>query len=268
MLDNPYYYNGTIKKIIAVFGSIFNNIHTAKIIDGAMTNISRVPLAYGPKEHTLARLNYNNDPASVGSPRDVAVRVPRMSFEITGIEYDTGSKLNRLNQTLIPIAGDTEHKRRQWQSVPYIINLQLSVYSRNQDDALQIVEQIFPIFTPDYTIAVKDLEGPNTSINVPITLGGVTFSDDYEGSFETSRRTLIYTLDFSLKCRFVASPNADVGIIKTVQVKILDNTVPSTNAAGDIIPTTAAAGGVQVQVNPLTAGPDDTYTIETTFGFV
>ena len=254
MLDNPYYYNGTIKKIIAVFGSIFNNIHTAKIIDGKMTNISRVPLAYGPKEHTLARLNYNNDPESVGAPRDVAIRVPRMSFEITGIEYDTGSKLNRLNQTLIPIAGTTDHKKRQWQSVPYIINLQLSVYARNQDDALQIVEQIFPIFTPDYTIAVKDLEGPNTSINVPITLGGVTFSDDYEGSFETSRRTLIYTLDFSL----VASPNSNVGIIKTVQVKILDDTVP----------TSTAAGGVQVQVDPLSAGPDDTYTIETTFGFV
>ena len=132
------------------------------------------------------------------------------------------------------------------------------MYARNQDDALQIVEQIFPIFTPDYTIAVKDLEGPNTSINVPITLGGVTFSDDYEGSFETSRRTLIYTLDFSLKCRFVASPNSNVGIIKTVQVKILDDTVP----------TSTAAGGVQVQVDPLSAGPDDTYTIETTFGFV
>jgi hypothetical protein len=260
MLDNPYYYNGTIKKIIAVFGSIFNNIHTAKIIDGKMTNITRVPLAYGPKEHTLMRLNYNNDPDSAGAPRDLAIRVPRMSFEITSIEYDTGSKLNRLNQTLIPIAGTTISKARQWQSVPYNIGLQLSVYARNQDDALQIVEQIFPIFTPEYTIAVKDLEGPNTSIDVPITLNGVAFSDEYTGNFETTKRTLIYTLDFNVKCRFVATPNTNVGIIKTVEVKLYDTTLTN-----DPDP---ASGGVKVEVNPSTAGPNDVYTIDTTFGFI
>mgnify|MGYP003649112336 CR=1 FL=1 len=259
MLDNPYYYNGTIKKIIAVFGSIFNNIHTAKIIDGKMTNVARVPLAYGPKEHTLARLNYNNDPNSKEAGL-IAVKVPRMSFEISSIEYDTGSKLNRLNQTLIPIDGTTMSKARQWQSVPYNIGLQLSVYARNQDDALQIVEQIFPLFTPEYTIAVKDLEGPNTSIDVPITLTGVTFSDDYAGSFETTKRTLIYTLDFNVKCRFIASPNTNVGIIKKVEVKLYDTTISDN-------PDTAS-GGVKVEVDPSDAGPDDVYTIETTFGFI
>jgi hypothetical protein len=260
MLDNPYYYNGTVKKIIAVFGSIFNNIHTAKIIDGKMTNITRVPLAYGPKEHTLMRLNYNNDPKYHEQTPVVAVKVPRMSFEITGIEYDTGSKLNRLNQTLVPIGDDTYRKQRQWQSVPYIINLQLSVYARNQDDALQIVEQILPIFSPEYTIAVKDLEGPNTSINVPITLTNVSFTDDYTGSFDSTRRTLIYTLDFALKCRFFAAPNSNVGLIKTVEVQIYDTTTSDN-------PETAT-GGVKVQVDPIEAGPDDTYTIETTFGFI
>lgn len=259
MLDNPYYYNGTIKKIIAVFGSIFNSIHTAKIVNGKMTNIARVPLVYGPKEHTLARLNYNNDPGSKEQPL-VAVKVPRMSFQIASIEYDTGSKLNRLNQTLIPIEGNTNHKQRQWQSVPYNIGIQLSIYARNQDDALQIVEQIFPIFTPEYTIAVKDLEGPNTSINVPITLTGVSFSDEYEGSFETGKRTLIYALDFNVKCRFIATPNSNVGVIKTVEVKLLDTTLTEN--------PTVAAGGVQVQVNPLPAGRDDTHIIETTFGFI
>ena len=260
MLDNPYYYNGTIKKIIAVFGSIFNNIHTAKIVDGKMTNISRVPLAYGPKEHTLARLNYNNDPKYPDETPLVAVKVPRMSFQISSINYDTGSKLNRLNQTLIPIPDTTYLKQRQWQSVPYIIGIQLSVYARNQDDALQIVEQIFPIFTPEYTIAVKDLEGPNTSIDVPITLTGVTFSDDYEGNFETGRRTLIYTLDFNVKCRFVASPNSNVGIIKTVEVKLYDTVLTNT--------PDVATGGVKVEVDPTDAGPSDEYTIETTFGFI
>jgi len=260
MLDNPYYYNGTVKKIIAVFGSIFNNIHTAKIIDGKMTNISRVPLAYGPKEHTLARLNYNNDPNSTGSPRPLAVKVPRMSFEITSIEYDTTSKLNRLNQTLLPISGTSLSKARQWQSVPYNIGLQLNVYARNQDDALQIVEQIFPIFTPEYTIAVKDLEGPNTSIDIPIALTNVTFSDDYEGSFETSKRTLIYTLDFNVKCRFVATPNSNVGIIKKVQVQFYDTTLTNN-------PDTAT-GGLQLQVIPPSADVDDVYTIETSFDFI
>jgi len=260
MLDNPYYYNGTIKKIIAVFGSIFNNIHTAKIIDGKMTNITRVPLAYGPKEHTLMRLNYNNDPDSIGGPRPLAIRVPRMSFEITNIEYDTASKLNRLNQTLIPIGGTTMSKARQWQSVPYNIGLQLNVYARNQDDALQIVEQIFPIFTPEYTIAVKDLEGPNTSIDVPITLTGVAFSDEYAGSFETTKRTLIYTLEFNVKCRFVAAPNTNVGIIKTVEVQLYDTTL--TDNPDD------ACGGVKVEVDPSTAGPNDVHTIKTTFGFI
>lgn len=253
MLDNSYYYHGTIKKIVAVFGTLFNNIHTAKLIDGDLNAVTRVPLAYGPKEHWLARIRQN----SVDHKEtEIAVKVPRMSFEISSIAYDSASKLNRLNQDIISSANG--NKEYYWQTVPYIIAMQLSIYARNQDDALQIFEQIIPTFCPEYSVAVKDLAVPGTTTDVPIILTGTTFSDDYEGDYQTSRRTLIYTLDFNIKVQF-AGQTTRSKTIKTVTSNLLDTTLMEGGTPIDKI---------TVRLGNLTTDTPDSYTTVTTFGFL
>jgi len=206
MLSNPYFYNETLKKTVAVFGTLFNDIEIANISAGKMVGVQRVSLAYAPKEKYLARIEADVE-------NDIGLKLPRMSFEMTGLSYDAEVKLNRLNRTVQ--TNDEGNKVKVWQNAPYTLSFDLNIMSRGQDEALQILEQIIPHFNPNYTVTVKGLEGPESKTDIPITLEGVNFEDGYEGDFESSRRLLIYTLSFSLKTKFSFFPST-VGLIETV----------------------------------------------------
>ena len=181
-----YFYHEIIRRTVISFGTIFNDIHIRhkNSNDGVISDM-KVPLAYGPVQKFLARIEQQPN-----LNKATQISLPRMSFEMNSIQYDPSRKVG-VTQTFK--ASDGTNLKKVYMPVPYDIGFELNILTKLNDDSLQIVEQIFPIFTPEYTIAVKDLEGPNTSIDVPITLTGVTFSDDYEGSFETGKRTLIYT---------------------------------------------------------------------------
>jgi hypothetical protein len=257
MLKGSYFYNGTIKKVVSVFGTLFNNIYTGKVVSGKMMNVNRVPLAYGPKEHFLMRVRTNE---SAEYPTDIAIKLPRMSFEMTSIAYDSSSKLNKINQRNFPIAGDTNRVFPVYQSVPYVIGMQLSIMSRSQDDALQIFEQIIPTFTPEYTVTVKDFEGPGTLTDMPIILNSTNFQDNYDGDFASTRRLLIYTLDFSIKVRFSGDINSN---ITRPVIKIVD-----ANVYGDMnVGISEPIDKVNVKLGDLVNDTPEDYTVITTFGF-
>lgn len=256
MLSGTYFYNKTVRKSVAVFGTLFNNI---KILRPGATE-EKVPIAYGPRAKFLARINSDTS----GSKADtIAIKVPRMSFELTSMEYDNESKLSRFNKRNIAIDGDLNNVNTIYQSVPYIIGMQLNVLSINQDEALQIVEQILPTFSPDYTVSIKELEGANTVTDVPIILNSVTFQDDYEGDFET-RRAIIYTLDFSMKVKF-AGGTTKQGLIRKVDSFFftdVDTDLKTNNPYG------IDNENIRVAVDDNDSPPlDDTDTITTTFGF-
>jgi hypothetical protein len=135
--------------------------------------------------------------------------------------------------------------------------MQLSIIARHQDDALQIFEQIIPYFNPEYTVSVKDLEGPGSLTDIPFILNGTTFQDEYEGDFESGRRTIIYTLDFTCKVKFSGPPTPPSAYIKFVEADFYDKIDLAAN------PVTA----VDVSLgNPVTDTPDN-YTVITTYGF-
>lgn len=148
----------------------------------------------------------------------VAIKLPRMSFEILAMNYDATRQLAKVN-SFSRSSNSTNSKTKFFSPVPYIINFQLNIYAKTQDDALQVVEQIIPYFSPQYTIAVKPLSGfSDIKEDVPITLQSITFTDDYEGSME-QRRTIIYTLDFEMKINFYG-PTTDLKIIRQSDVDI------------------------------------------------
>ena len=226
MLNGKYFYNQVVRKSVAVFGTIFNNI---KIVRKNSTE-EKVPIAYGPRKKFLARIQADTEAAG---DRTIAIKMPRMSFEITSIDFDAASKLSKFNKRNIAISSSTTKVNTLYQSVPYTIGMQLNIFATNQDDALQIFEQILPTFTPEYTIAIKNLEGSGTVTDVPIILNSTSFSDDYEGDFET-RRTLTYTLDFTMKVRF-AGGTTEQDIIRTVDTFFYTDTDQPTakiNGAG------------------------------------
>lgn len=256
MLSGTHFYNKTLRKSVAVFGTLFNNM---KILRPGATE-EKVPISYGPRKKFLARINSDT---SGSLSETIAIKLPRMSFEMTSMEYDGESKLNKFNKRNIPIAGEPNRVSTVYQSVPYIVGMQLNVYALNQDEALQIVEQILPTFAPEYCVSIKELEGSGTVTDVPIVLNSVGLSDDYEGDFET-RRTILYTLDFSMKIKFAGGAGKE-NVIRTVDT-FLFNDVDTALKANDPYGTNNT--NIRIEVDASDEAPlDDTDTITTTFGF-
>lgn len=223
-MTSGHFYHAHIRRIVTVFGTIFNNINIIrKDQTGKVIHSIRVPLAYGPKAKFLQRLDEQKDLQG----NKVAMKLPRMSFEITTMVYDATTKLNRNNMVTSIDANDTTKQDAVRTFAPYRMNFQLSIMAKNQDDALQVMEQILPYFQPEYTVTVKELDSVNVTTDVPFVLTNVTMEDTYEGDF-TTRRAIIYTLDFEARVRFYG-PISRRSVIKYSDIDFITNDVAKTD---------------------------------------
>ena len=211
-----HFYHQIFRKTVIGFGTLFNGITIHR--DGDSTDpsaIIKVPLAYGPTQKFLARIEQQPD---LNKP--VSMSLPRMSFEFTGLEYDTSRKVGATQTFVTSIKSDKKDVRKVYMPVPYNMQFELSVMTLLNDDALQIVEQILPYFQPNYTITVDLVDTIGEKKDIPITLDQVGFEDNYEGDY-TARRVLLYTLSFTAKTYlFGPVPTTPKDLIKKVSIGI------------------------------------------------
>jgi len=227
-----YFYHKRVRSAVSVFGSLFNNLFVLrKNSAGETISQVKVPLSYAPKRNFISRLESMN--SGEQAERRVAIKLPRMSFEITSITYDNTRQLNKMNSLNKVLSGSTVSRQKIFSHTPYNINFDLNIYAKSQDDALQIVEQIFPFFTPQYTVTVKPFSNiADLTEDVPITLTSTNFSDDFEGAIE-QRRTIIYTLSFEMKVNFYGPLNTGK-VIREVSNNIF---IIDSASGGDYIKT-------------------------------
>ena len=208
MLNNNTYYHEAIRKSIVAFGRLFSDIRIIrKNDDNSVEQTIKVPLAYAPKEKWLVRLD--SDP---GLNNYTYVSLPRMSFEIVSYAYDPSRKTNKLNRITCENLNGS-NKKRVFSPAPYNIDISMYIISKTQEDGMQILEQILPIFTPEYTLSVNALPDLNIKQSVPIILNSVMVNDEYDGDFQT-RRFVTHTLNFQMKTNVYGNVN-DQGIITT-----------------------------------------------------
>ena len=211
-----YFYHERVRRSVAIFGRVFNDIYVLrKNSAGAVISTVKVPLSYAPKAKFLDRIR---EQADLASGQRVALKLPRMSFEIVSYTYDPTRQLQKTSSFMQ--TGSTAAQRAKINTyVPYNITFQLNIYAKTQDDALQIVEQIMPYFAPQYNLTMAPISAyPDLKEDVPITLQSVDFADDFEGDVAT-RRTIIYTLTFEMKANFYG-PIADKNVITKAIPKI------------------------------------------------
>jgi len=238
-----YYYHEIIRKTIIAFGTTFNALEIKhKEQDGTAFSEMNVPLSYGPAQKFLARLEQQAD---LNKP--VQITLPRMSFEMTNIAYDSTRKAG-VTQTFK--ASDGTNLKKVYMPVPYNIGFELNIFTKLNDDALQIVEQILPYFQPSFNLTVDLISSINEKRDIPLVLDNISFQDDYEGSFEV-RRALIYTLSFTAKT-YLFGPIAATteGLIRKVQADVYADTN-----------TTTAKREMRYTVvpDPIDAGPTDDF---------
>lgn len=213
-----YFYHEKIRKSVAIFGRLFNNIYVIrKTASGGVLNQLKVPLAYGPRMKYLERIRQQAD---LPDDAQVAVKLPRMAFEISAISYDQTRQLTKLSNFKNISPSGINNRQKFYSPVPYNIDFELSILAKNQDDALQIVEQILPTFNPQYTLTIAPFleEYPDFREDIPIIITGVNFQDDYQGQQET-RRTIIYTISFTMKVSFYG-PIGDGAIIRRADANV------------------------------------------------
>ena len=215
-----YFYNEILRRTIISFGTLFNNI-SIKHNDSSdnVTSVVKVPLAYGPTQKFLARLEQSPD-----LNKSTAITLPRMSFEFTGLVYDPSRKVTTTQQFVAKDPTDGSETKKSYMPVPYNMQFELSIMTKLNDDMLQIVEQILPYFQPAYNLTVELVESIKEKRDVPIVLENITMQDDYEGDF-TTRRVLVYTLRFTAKTYlFGPVSSASKDIIKKATISYLTGT--------------------------------------------
>lgn len=245
-----HFYHEKIRKCVAVFGTMFNNLYVLrKDSSGAVISQLKVPLSYAPKQKFLERIRETENL----SDEKLAVKLPRMSFEISSLYYDPVRQLPKVNS--FSEQDDTGTTRKKfYTSVPYILNFQLNILSKTNEDAVQIIEQILPFFSPSYTVTMKQFSDyPDIKEDIPISLIGISYSDDYEGQLE-NRRTIIYTLDFEIKTAFYG-PISSSGIIRKAIVDFRNPDVSNSLTDSDNI-----FERITVEPFPLDADSRDSVT--------
>jgi len=208
------FYNESIRKLIIGFGSLFNDINVErKGSDGNIKESIRVPLSYGPKEKFIRRIQ---ESSSISDAAHTQMTLPRLGFDITGIQYDPSRKGNKLRKRKA-VSEDGLIQSYNYSEVPYIISLGLYAFTRNQNDNLQIIEQILPYFAPEFIVTMK-VNSVNDNVDIPIILNGVSTVEEYEGEFD-ARRNLTSTFEFSAKT-FIYGPVRSNSVVKQVSIDI------------------------------------------------
>ena len=244
-----HFYNQGMRKMTVAFGQVFNNIQIKRQGSDSTIQSIRVPLAYAPKEKFLVRLDQQPNLED----RQFAVTLPRMGFEISGIEYDGSRKLTKV-QKFKTTKTNTGVMNFNYMPVPYNISYNLYCFTATAEGGLQIVEQILPYFQPDYTVTINVVPEMGIKRDVPIVLNNINYEDSYSGDFE-SRRAVIYTLNFTAKT-YLYGPASTQKVIRETQADMHTD-----------LPAATREERITVVPNPESADADDDFGFTTTISF-
>jgi len=213
---SEYFFHDLIRKYVVVFGRTFSDIIVQRTNANNITADIKVPLEYIPKEKAVARLV--SDP---NLDRPFSVLLPIMTFEIVppGMVYDSERKIGTLTKKTIRNPTDKNHLQIMYSPVPYNIYFDLHVYVKDPIDGCKILEQILPIFQPDWTPQIQLIPEMNTVYNVAIEkLPNLEYQDLYDDKLQT-RRLILYTLHFRVRAWFFG-PERNKPIIKFTTLNI------------------------------------------------
>jgi hypothetical protein len=188
-------YNRVIRKLVVGFGNLFDSI-TLYRFKPDLTESERfiVPIAYASKERYVMRLEED-----LNLDKKVQLTLPRMSFEMAGLSYDSSRKQNTniKNFAGTPPSGVLS----QYNPVPYNFDFNLYIYVRNIEDGTQIIEHILPFFTPDYTIKLNLIPEMGIVKEVPIILNSTSHEILYEGLFCFPDSRLVSCIECTYCCQ-------------------------------------------------------------------
>ena len=243
---NSTFSHNTIRNTTIAFGALFNGLKIRRhSSNGNILAELDIPLAYSAREKWVAKLTGNPDLL-----RSTSITLPRMAFELVGMQYDSSRKLNSTNKFTNIVAGDTNTLHSAFSPVPYNLQFELYTVSKTIEDSLQMLEQILPYFSPSYNVSINTMPELGIIQDIPIILNEVHSNDNYEANWN-EERLITNTLTFTAKINLFG-PVSGIGVIKTSTVNCYTNLQGEPSACEQYV----------ASVNPSTANKDGIYVID------
>lgn len=240
MFSTPFYFS-LLRKYVILVGTLFNNIHiTRSDSSGNQTALLRVPITYAPKDKMLARVIQD----TAIDRQTATIPLPAISFEMGRMSYDGTRKLNTIGKVSVRDSTNANKFKYQYNPVPYDIEFKVYIYAKNAEDGTKIIEQILPYFTPDWTTTVNLIPEVEVTMDIPVILNNIGYSDNYDGDFK-ERRAIIWTLDLVLK-GYLYGPVKKSGIIKFINTNFYIPIVDD-GKLPDAVGNTAIAEKITIQ---------------------
>jgi hypothetical protein len=250
MFKNQYFYHQHVRKAIVAFGTLFNNIQVKRTdASGGIVQSLFVPLSYAPKQKFIDRIR--ETPDLEDSNLRYQISLPRIGFEITNFNYDASRKLMvTQNVRAVDLAENSPTGARySYVSTPYNMGISMSVFAKNQEDGLQIIEQILPYFNPDFNVTMNTIPDLGVKNDVQIILENISYSDEWEGGFD-KRLSVIWDLNFTMKLNFF-------GYVR--DANLIRKTILNAYAVADVNATDATGTRITTTISPEDATPLDQY---------
>jgi hypothetical protein len=225
------FYHGHLRKYVVLFGTLFNDIYINRVSGNNYIDSIKVPITYGPADAMLARVE-----ADAALDRPIGINLPRMSFELTNISYSPIRKLPTIQKAYTKVdPNNPSSSKYLYNPVPYDLDFTLNIAVKNTEDGTRILEQILPFFSPEWTVTVNLIPEMDVKLDIPTTLISVTSQDTYESDYVT-RRSLVWTLDFSMK-GYIFGPVKKAGVITLANTNFSASSIVDTPAEVNITVT-------------------------------
>jgi len=215
MLSGEHFYYRTIRRNVVAFGTLFKDLQLVTYTNDAQrTELKRirVPLIYGDKEDFYIRLK--SEP-NLPPPTDLPL--PRMMFRMDRMYYDPTRKQQSQLQSFA--SAGLGLINTQYVPVPWNFEFLLEIIVRNTEDGTQIVEQILPFFTPEYTLEMVLVDQLGLTKKVPIVLNTVNRTLENEGATDWTMRREVWSLSFTMQS-YLFGPTQNAGLIKQANTNL------------------------------------------------
>jgi len=221
MLSPTFFFNQTIRRYTLAFGKIFSNVYVHRMDPySTVYDTFKVPLHQASKKKFYLQLLQNTGPDNL---KAISILLPRISFVLTNVAYDASRQRNQTNTYKKFDDTDVNKVLRLFEPVPYNFNYSMTVWTINEVDGHQIIEQILPYFSPFYTITVNEIPELGIKRDVPLELNTSNYDLNIDSGEDTNMRLVKWDFSFTMKgYLYKAIDPGNYAIIKRVIVKLLD----------------------------------------------
>lgn len=205
-----HFYHSQLRTYALLMANLFNNISIRR---RDTNELIKVPITYGQKEAFYMKINQLLQ-KQIGKDTELGIEtiLPRMNVQLIDVIYDGQAK----TRTTLS-ANFTKGRKKQFNVWPCKITYELNIQTRYQDDMYQIIEQIFPYFTPHFVQEIKEKFDDDIEVQhkVPIEIIGISPDEQNPGG-PNERRRLEWSIQFSLR-GYMYPPTENLGnVINTV----------------------------------------------------